>query len=85
MSERLAVVSGGGTGIGAAVARALVVDGCSVLVVSRRAEVLTATVERIGAESGRPEAIRAVTPTSPTPTRWSRWSRRSTVGRSTCW
>ncbi|GIJ32086.1 SDR family NAD(P)-dependent oxidoreductase [Micromonospora sediminimaris] len=61
MSERLAVVSGGGTGIGAAVARSLVLDGCSVLVLGRRAEVLSATVERIGAECGRPEAIRAVT------------------------
>ncbi len=61
MDERLAVVSGGGTGIGAAVARALVADGCSVLVVGRRADVLAAAAERIGAESGRPAAVRAVT------------------------
>ncbi|MEV6816359.1 SDR family oxidoreductase [Micromonospora sp. NPDC051296] len=61
MDERLAVVSGGGTGIGAAVARALVADGCSVLVIGRRADVLAAAAERIGAECGRPEAVRAVT------------------------
>ncbi|WP_327038687.1 SDR family oxidoreductase [Micromonospora maris] len=60
MDERLAVVSGGGTGIGAAVARTLVADGCSVLILGRRAEVLAATAERIGAETGRPEAVRAV-------------------------
>ncbi|MDG4794099.1 SDR family NAD(P)-dependent oxidoreductase [Micromonospora sp. WMMD1082] len=61
MGERWGVVSGGGTGIGAAVARALVAEGCSVLVVGRRADVLAATVERIGADTGRPDAIRAVT------------------------
>ncbi|MEW2472657.1 SDR family oxidoreductase [Micromonospora gifhornensis] len=60
MDERLAVVSGGGTGIGAAVARTLVADGCSVLVLGRRAEVLATTAERIGSETGRPEAVRAV-------------------------
>ncbi|MGC5028988.1 SDR family NAD(P)-dependent oxidoreductase [Micromonospora sp. DT229] len=60
MAERLAVVSGGGTGIGAAVARTLVADGCSVLVLGRRAEVLAATADRIGAQTGRPEAVRPV-------------------------
>jgi 3-oxoacyl-[acyl-carrier protein] reductase len=40
MSEKLAVVSGGGTGIGAATAAALCADGYSVLIVGRRAEPL---------------------------------------------
>ncbi|MEV0429450.1 SDR family oxidoreductase [Micromonospora sp. NPDC050495] len=59
--SRFAVVSGGGTGIGAAVARGLVADGYDVLIVGRRTEVLLAAAERIGAESGRPEAVSAVT------------------------
>ncbi|WP_446217021.1 SDR family NAD(P)-dependent oxidoreductase [Micromonospora sp. IBHARD004] len=58
--ERFAVVSGGGTGIGAAVARGLVDDGFDVLIVGRRAGVLDAAAERIGAEGGRPGAVRAV-------------------------
>lgn len=60
MGERLAVVSGGGTGIGAAVARGLVVDGYDVLIVGRRGAVLRAAAERIGAECGRADAVRAV-------------------------
>ncbi|MFG3697112.1 SDR family NAD(P)-dependent oxidoreductase [Micromonospora sp. NPDC047620] len=60
MGERLAVVSGGGTGIGAAVARALAGDGCDVLIVGRRADVLLATAERVNAECGRPGAAQAV-------------------------
>lgn len=60
MVERFAVVSGGGTGIGAAVARGLVDDGFDVLIVGRRAGVLDAAAERIGAEGGRPGAVRAV-------------------------
>ncbi|MER7893533.1 SDR family NAD(P)-dependent oxidoreductase [Micromonospora sp. NPDC094482] len=61
MGERVAVVSGGGTGIGAAVARTLAGDGYDVLIVGRRADVLSATAERIGAECGRPAAVSAVT------------------------
>ncbi|MCI4062849.1 SDR family oxidoreductase [Micromonospora sp. R77] len=61
MGERLAVVSGGGTGIGAAVARGLVVDGYDVVIVGRRGDVLRATAERISAECGRASAVRAVT------------------------
>ncbi|MFI6447209.1 SDR family NAD(P)-dependent oxidoreductase [Kitasatospora sp. NPDC050543] len=40
MSERLAVVSGGGTGIGRAIAHAFAADGHRVVVLGRRAEVL---------------------------------------------
>ncbi|MEV4480923.1 SDR family NAD(P)-dependent oxidoreductase [Micromonospora coxensis] len=61
MGERLAVVSGGGTGIGAAVARGLAADGFDVLVVGRRVEPLRATAERIRAEVGREDAVGVVT------------------------
>jgi 3-oxoacyl-[acyl-carrier protein] reductase len=45
---RQAVVSGGGTGIGAAVARALVEDGFQVTIVGRRAAVLEETAAELG-------------------------------------
>ncbi|SCE91720.1 3-oxoacyl-[acyl-carrier protein] reductase [Micromonospora coriariae] len=61
MGSRVAVVSGGGTGIGAAVVRALAGDGYNVLVVGRRADVLTDTAARISAECGRADAVTAVT------------------------
>ncbi|QGN46735.1 SDR family oxidoreductase [Micromonospora sp. WMMC415] len=60
MGERLAVVSGGGTGIGAAVARVLATDGFDVYVVGRRKDVLTDTAERISWDIGRPRAVRPV-------------------------
>lgn len=59
--NRLAVVSGGGTGIGAAVARGLAADGYDVLIVGRRTDVLLGTAKRITDEFGRPDAVRAVT------------------------
>jgi NAD(P)-dependent dehydrogenase (short-subunit alcohol dehydrogenase family) len=49
-----AVVSGGGTGIGAAIARVLVDDGYQVVIVGRRADVLAATAREIG-DAVRPE------------------------------
>ncbi|MFD6260894.1 SDR family NAD(P)-dependent oxidoreductase [Micromonospora chalcea] len=58
--RRLAVVSGGGTGIGASVARGLVDDGFDVMVVGRRGDVLEAAARRICAESGRDGAVTAV-------------------------
>ncbi|MEU5937872.1 SDR family oxidoreductase [Micromonospora sp. NPDC047548] len=57
MGERLAVVSGGGTGIGAAVALGLAGDGCDVLVVGRRAGVLAEAAGRIDAAVGRAGAV----------------------------
>ncbi|MEU4717542.1 SDR family oxidoreductase [Micromonospora purpureochromogenes] len=60
MGERLAVVSGGGTGIGAAVALGLAGDGCDVLVVGRRAGVLAEAAGRIDAAVGRPGAVTPV-------------------------
>jgi 3-oxoacyl-[acyl-carrier protein] reductase len=55
-----AVVSGGGTGIGAATAEVLARDGYDVVLVGRRPDVLAATAVRIGAEVGRPDAVRPV-------------------------
>jgi 3-oxoacyl-[acyl-carrier protein] reductase len=60
VGDGLAVVSGGGTGIGAATARVLAEDGYEVLIVGRRADVLDATARRIGTELGRPAAVRPV-------------------------
>ncbi|MEV6374564.1 SDR family NAD(P)-dependent oxidoreductase [Micromonospora musae] len=61
MDARLAVVSGGGTGIGAAVARAFALDGYDVVIAGRRAEVLDDTARRLDAECGRAGAVRTVT------------------------
>ncbi|MFY1688096.1 SDR family NAD(P)-dependent oxidoreductase [Plantactinospora sp. WMMB782] len=60
MAERLAVVSGGATGIGAAVAEGLVSDGYDVIVVGRRAELLEQAATRIGKQLGRPGSVQAV-------------------------
>lgn len=56
----LAVVSGGGTGIGAAIAQGLLSDGYDVVIVGRRAEALAAAATRLGEQAGRAEAVRAV-------------------------
>lgn len=52
LSGRRAVVTGGGTGIGAAVAHRLAADGAAVTIVGRRAEVLAETSARINADLG---------------------------------
>ncbi len=57
--ERLAIVSGGGTGIGAATARVLVTAGCDVLIVGRRLDVLERAAREAGEAAGRPGAVRA--------------------------
>ena len=61
MGTRLAVVSGGGTGIGAAIAAALAGDLYDVVIVGRRTDVLDAAAERISTECGRAGAVTAVT------------------------
>jgi 3-oxoacyl-[acyl-carrier protein] reductase len=63
---RRAVVSGGGTGIGKAVARRLAADGCSVVVVGRRAGVLEDAAAEIRAElAGAHVSARAADLTDP--------------------
>lgn len=52
LNGRRAVVTGGGTGIGAAVAHRLAADGAAVTIVGRRADVLAETAEQINAELG---------------------------------
>jgi 3-oxoacyl-[acyl-carrier protein] reductase len=51
--RRLAVVSGGGSGIGRAIALLLAAGGDDVIVIGRRPESLAATVELAGSASGR--------------------------------
>lgn len=55
LAARRALVTGGGRGIGAAMAAALAGVGAHVIVASRTADELTATVERIGAAGGSAE------------------------------
>jgi 3-oxoacyl-[acyl-carrier protein] reductase len=49
----IAVVSGGGTGIGAATAQALAMAGHDVTIIGRRSEVLASTAARLSNSSGR--------------------------------
>ena len=55
--ERAAIVTGGGTGIGAAVAKRLARGQTAVAVVGRRIELLRETVDAIEAEDGLAVAI----------------------------
>jgi 3-oxoacyl-[acyl-carrier protein] reductase len=50
--DRVVIISGGGTGIGRATARAIAADGAHVLILGRRAEVLEATASEIDKEIG---------------------------------
>ena len=54
LKGRAAVVTGGGTGIGLAVARALAAHGASVALASRDGERLSAAAKALSAETGRP-------------------------------
>ncbi len=51
--SRTAVVSGGGTGIGKAIALALAADGLDVVIVGRRADVLSRAADEIDAQRGQ--------------------------------
>lgn len=52
MHDRVALITGGGTGIGAAIARRLSADGVAVALVGRRKEPLESTVEQIRESGG---------------------------------
>src|ERR1700748_2428607 len=52
MAERAAIVTGGSSGIGLAIARMLVEEGYAVTVAARRAEKLAEAVEQLGAGGG---------------------------------
>jgi citronellol/citronellal dehydrogenase len=60
LSGRQALVTGGGTGLGKAVATGLALAGAEVTIAARRADVLTAAAEEITALSGRPVATDVV-------------------------
>jgi citronellol/citronellal dehydrogenase len=51
LEGRVAIVTGGGTGLGKAAAAELVACGASVVIAGRRAEVLSAAVDEIGADA----------------------------------
>lgn len=61
MNGAVAVVSGGGTGIGEAVAGGLAEDGYRVVIVGRRGDVLDEAAAQISRKMGKPDAVRAVT------------------------
>ena len=52
LSGKMALVTGGGTGIGRQMAQTLAKAGASVLVTSRREELLIETVKNITAQNG---------------------------------
>lgn len=53
LSGRVAIVSGGGTGIGAATARLLGQQGADVVIASRKKDILNAKAEELRADTGR--------------------------------
>jgi 3-oxoacyl-[acyl-carrier protein] reductase len=57
--DRSVVVSGGGTGIGRAIARSFALDGHRVAIIGRRDDVLRAAAHEMSAEAGDPGPVRA--------------------------
>ena len=51
LERKVALITGGGVGIGAAVARRFAAEGASVVVMARRAELVEAVAEEIGGEA----------------------------------
>ena len=57
LTGRVAVITGAGSGIGAATARAVAAAGATAVLAGRRPEPLTRLVERIGRDGGRAAAV----------------------------
>ena len=57
LKSKVAIVTGGGTGIGAAIARHFAAEGCAVTITGRRPEVLADVAQAIGKSGGRAIAV----------------------------
>jgi NAD(P)-dependent dehydrogenase (short-subunit alcohol dehydrogenase family) len=57
LDGKVAIVTGGGSGIGKGIARIFLAEGCTVIIAARNAERLNATVEELGKGGASVEAI----------------------------
>lgn len=57
LDGKVAIITGGGSGIGKGIARIFLAENCNVVIAARNAERLNAAVEELGQEGSPPEAI----------------------------